>query len=80
MSQDWRSDSDDDDNFEWESDGDGEPSSTPALRNLDAAGPSTLVRQVLTDKKIVSFSTRLGMTCYYNDLNMIFVYELFKGF
>ncbi|KAK1631510.1 hypothetical protein QYE76_005825 [Lolium multiflorum] len=42
---DWRSDSDDDDNFEWESDGDGEPSSTPALRNLDAAGPSTLVRQ-----------------------------------
>uniref|UniRef100_A0ACD5XWM5 Uncharacterized protein n=1 Tax=Avena sativa TaxID=4498 RepID=A0ACD5XWM5_AVESA len=42
---DWLSDSDDSDKFEWESDAEAEPSSAPALRNLDAAGPSTLVRQ-----------------------------------
>ncbi|KAM0924414.1 hypothetical protein ACQ4PT_004905 [Festuca glaucescens] len=45
-SKDWLSDSDDTDKFEWESDGEAsgeaEPSSAPALRNLDAAGPSTL--------------------------------------
>uniref|UniRef100_A0ACD5XGT8 Uncharacterized protein n=1 Tax=Avena sativa TaxID=4498 RepID=A0ACD5XGT8_AVESA len=39
------SDSDDSDKFEWESDGEAEPSSAVTLRNLDAAGPSTFVRQ-----------------------------------
>ncbi|KAF7059226.1 hypothetical protein CFC21_066158 [Triticum aestivum] len=39
---DWTSDNDDSDKFEWESDGEAEPSSAPAFRNLDAAGPSTL--------------------------------------
>ncbi|KAM0842880.1 hypothetical protein ACQ4PT_058059 [Festuca glaucescens] len=34
-----------DDSFEWESDGEAEPSSAPALRNMDAAGPSTFVHQ-----------------------------------
>ena len=48
MSQDWLSDSEDSDKFEWDS----EPSSALALRNLDVAGPSTLVRQVVTDKKM----------------------------
>jgi hypothetical protein len=52
MSQDWVSDSDDSDKFEWESDGEAEPSWAPALRNLDAPGPSTLVRQVVTDRKL----------------------------
>jgi hypothetical protein len=56
MSQDWLSDSDDSDKFEWESDGEAsgeaEPSSAPALRNLDAAGPSTLVHHVVTDRKL----------------------------
>uniref|UniRef100_A0A453PSG5 Uncharacterized protein n=1 Tax=Aegilops tauschii subsp. strangulata TaxID=200361 RepID=A0A453PSG5_AEGTS len=42
------SDSDDNDKFEWESDGEAAPSSAPTLRNLDAPGPSTLVRQVVT--------------------------------
>ncbi|KAK1626354.1 hypothetical protein QYE76_000669 [Lolium multiflorum] len=36
---------DSDDSFEWESDAEAEPSSVLALRNMDAAGPSTLVRQ-----------------------------------
>ena len=48
MSQGLTSDSDDNDKFEWESDGEAAPSSAPALRNLDAPGPSTLVRQVVT--------------------------------
>ncbi|KQK24054.1 hypothetical protein BRADI_1g77873v3 [Brachypodium distachyon] len=39
------SDSDDSVAFEWESDGDAEPSSAPVLRDFDAPGPSTLVRQ-----------------------------------
>ena len=52
MSQDWVSDDDDSDKFDWESDGEAEPSAAPALRNLDAAGPSTLVRQVVTDRKL----------------------------
>lgn len=39
---DWTSDSDDNDKFEWDSDGEAEPSSTPATRNFDAPGPSTL--------------------------------------
>uniref|UniRef100_A0ACD5Z0H4 Uncharacterized protein n=1 Tax=Avena sativa TaxID=4498 RepID=A0ACD5Z0H4_AVESA len=38
-------DSDDSDEFEWESDGEAESSSARAMRNLDVAGPSTLVRQ-----------------------------------
>ncbi|XP_044983641.1 DNA (cytosine-5)-methyltransferase DRM2-like [Hordeum vulgare subsp. vulgare] len=38
----WTSDSDDNDKFEWESDGEVEPSLTPAMRNFDAPGPSTL--------------------------------------
>ncbi|VAI61655.1 unnamed protein product [Triticum turgidum subsp. durum] len=45
MSQGLTSDSDDSDKFEWESDGEAAPSSAPALRNLDAPGPSTLERQ-----------------------------------
>jgi hypothetical protein len=52
MSQDWLSDSEDSDKFKWESDGEAEPSSAPALRNLGAAGLSTLVRHVLTDGKL----------------------------
>jgi hypothetical protein len=55
MSQDWLSDSDDSDKLEWESDAEAEPSSVPALRNLGAAGPSTLVRHVLTDRKLFAF-------------------------
>ncbi|CAM0951710.1 unnamed protein product [Alopecurus aequalis] len=42
MSQDRLSNSDGSDNFDWESDGEAEPSSAPAWRNMDAAGPSTL--------------------------------------
>ncbi|KAI4996063.1 hypothetical protein ZWY2020_041161 [Hordeum vulgare] len=38
----WTSDSDDNDKFEWDSDGEVEPSLTPAMRNFDAPGPSTL--------------------------------------
>ena len=56
--QDWLSDSDDSDKFEWETDGEAEPSSARDLRSFDAAGPSTLVGQVITD--FFSFSTRLA--------------------
>ena len=72
MSQDWLSDSDDSDKFEWEGDGEAEPSSAPALRNLDAAGPSTLVRQVVTDKRCL-FQHKTSPTCYYLVIIMIFV-------
>jgi hypothetical protein len=65
---------DSDDSFEWESDGDAEPSSAPALRNMDAAGPSTLVHQVVTDRKFYLSAQELVMTCYYNDLTVIFVH------
>jgi hypothetical protein len=44
MSQDWASDSDND-KFEWDTDGEAETSSAPALRNIDAPGPSTRLPQ-----------------------------------
>uniref|UniRef100_I1P6R7 DNA (cytosine-5)-methyltransferase DRM2 n=1 Tax=Oryza glaberrima TaxID=4538 RepID=I1P6R7_ORYGL len=43
-SQDWASDSDND-KFEWDTDGEAETSSAPALRNIDAPGPSTRLPQ-----------------------------------
>ena len=64
---------DDSDSFEWESDGEAEPSSAAALRNIDGAGLSTLVRQ-----EIVSFSARashdLLLPCYYYDFTLTFVH------
>uniref|UniRef100_A0A0E0J4V8 DNA (cytosine-5)-methyltransferase DRM2 n=1 Tax=Oryza nivara TaxID=4536 RepID=A0A0E0J4V8_ORYNI len=41
---DWASDSDND-KFEWDTDGEAETSSAPALRNIDAPGPSTRLPQ-----------------------------------
>jgi hypothetical protein len=65
-------DSDDSDKFEWESDGEAEPSSAPALRNMDHAGPSMVVCQVeLTENRI--FQQELVMTIYYLVIIMIFV-------
>jgi hypothetical protein len=65
---------DSDDSFEWESDGEAEPSSAPASRNMDAAGLSTLVRQIVTDRKLYLSAQELIMTCYYYDLSVIFVH------
>uniref|UniRef100_A0ACD5ZA80 Uncharacterized protein n=1 Tax=Avena sativa TaxID=4498 RepID=A0ACD5ZA80_AVESA len=44
------SDTDDSEEFKWDTDDEGEPSSAAALRNFDAPGPSTLVRQEMADK------------------------------
>ena len=61
MSQDWTSDNNDSDKFEWESDGEAEPSSAPTFRNLDAAGPSTLVRWIVIDRNLCLLEQELAM-------------------
>jgi hypothetical protein len=73
MSQDWLSDNEDSDKFEWESDGEAEPSSAPALRNMGAAGPSTLVRRVQTVRKLCAFQHKTILICYSLAIIMIIV-------
>lgn len=70
MSQGWTRDNDDGDKFELERNGEAAPSSAPVLRNLDAPGPSTLVRQVVTD---CVFQHKSFHDFYHYDHRVIFV-------
>jgi hypothetical protein len=77
MSQDWASDSDND-KFEWDTDGEAETSSAPALRNIDAPGPSTRLPQV--GDRGLSLNTRashLFKPCCYFAVIIIKMWCLF---